>query len=211
MTQNLHLFSNVIFAGAPLAQATGAVIFVHGRGDGGDGMLELARQVVKNPSLALVFPKATNATWYPASFLQPWQVNQPWLDSALDILRQTVTHLTAHGIPAETIFLLGFSQGACLSLDFAARNATRYGGIMALSGGLIGPFIDKSTYTGNFAGTPILLGCSDVDFHIPVQRVHDSESMVTELGAAVDKRIYAGMGHYINDDELAAVAAIIQG
>jgi phospholipase/carboxylesterase len=211
MTTQLHQFSNVVFKGAPLNQAKGAVIFVHGRGDAGDGMQEMARMVVQNPSFALAFPKATNATWYPASFLQHWSVNQPWLDSALDILSKLVAHFNQYSIPNEHIYFVGFSQGACLSLEFVSRNATHYGGVMALSGGLIGPHIDKNNYSGNFKGTKVLLGCSDVDFHIPVERVHDSEKMLTELGAKVDKRIYPGMGHLINGDELEAVIHMING
>jgi phospholipase/carboxylesterase len=211
MTSTLHQFSNVIFKGAPVSQAKGAVIFVHGRGDAGDGMQELASHLVQHTDFALAFPKATNATWYPASFLQPWTVNQPWLDSALDLLSSLVTHLNEQGIPNERIYLLGFSQGACLSLDFAARHATKFGGIMALSGGLIGPYIEKTNYSGNFEGTPILLGCSDIDFHIPVERVHESARMLVELGAQVDMRIYPGMGHFINDDEIDAVIKLING
>lgn len=209
MYQELHQFSNVIFKGADPAQAKGAVIFVHGRGDASDGMQELARRVVKNDTFALAFPKATNATWYPSSFLQHWDVNQPWLDSALENLHKIVTHFNEKGIPNEKIYLLGFSQGACLSLEYASRNAQKYGGIMVLSGGLIGPYIEKSHYSGNFEGTEILLGCSDIDFHIPVERIHDSATMIEELGAKVDKRIYPGMGHLINEDELDAITVLI--
>ena len=209
MSQKLHQFDNVIFKGAKPSEATGAVIFVHGRGDTSNGMQELAKEIVQNDSYALAFPKATNATWYPASFLQPWEVNQPWLDSALENLQKVVTHLNKNGISNENIFILGFSQGACLALDFTARNAQKFGGVMALSGGLIGPHIEKKNYSGNFNGTEILMGCSDIDHHIPVERVHESETMLKELGAKVDKRIYPGMGHYINEDELAACKAII--
>lgn len=209
MDQKGHQFNNVIFKGVPATEAEAAVIFVHGRGDASDGMQDLARQLVKGDAVALAFPKATHATWYPASFLQPWNVNQPWLDSALANLDKVVRHFTDAGIPSNRIFLVGFSQGACLALEYASRHAKPYGGLIAFSGGLIGPHIEKSHYSGNFEGTPVLLGCSDIDFHIPVERVHDSEAMLLELGAKVDKRIYPGMGHLINDDEVAAAIEII--
>ncbi|MCC5927383.1 MAG: dienelactone hydrolase family protein [Bacteroidetes bacterium] len=209
MNQPLHLFENVVFKGPEPSKASKAIICIHGRGDASDGMQELARQLIKDDSVAMAFPKATNATWYPASFLQPWDVNQPWLDSALNLVHDVVTHFNDNGIPTSKIYLLGFSQGACLSLEYASRHAQKYGGLIVLSGGLIGPHIERSNYNGNFQGTEILMGCSDVDFHIPVERIHDSETMVTELGATVDKRIYPGMGHFVNEDELAAAAALI--
>ncbi len=211
MNNTLHKFENVVFDGTDANKADAAIIFVHGRGDASDGMHKLANYVVKKENVALAFPKATNATWYPASFLQPWDVNQPWLDSALDNLANIVKHFNESGVADENIYFLGFSQGACLALDYTARNAKKYGGIMALSGGLIGPHIDASKYSGNYEGTKVLLGCSDVDFHIPVERVHDSEKMLLELGANVDKRIYPGMGHLINDDEIEAVIEILNG
>jgi len=211
MNEPLHQFSNVVFKGVDPSEAEKAVIFVHGRGDASDGMQQLAAEVVQEPNVAFAFPRATHHTWYPTSFLQPWQLNQPWLDSALENLHKIVMHFVDAGLKHEQIYLLGFSQGACLSLEYAARNARKYGGIMALSGGLIGPYIEKSHYSGDFSGTSILMGCSDVDFHIPVERVHESAAMLTELGAVVDKRIYPGMGHLINEDELTAVAALING
>jgi phospholipase/carboxylesterase len=210
MTNELHQFSNVTFKGTPATETDCAVIFVHGRGDDSNGMQVLASEVVQFDA-ALAFPMATNATWYPTSFLQPLEANQPWLDSALQNLGKVVQHFLESGIPSERIFFLGFSQGACLSLEYAARNARKYGGVMALSGGLIGPTVDASRYTGNFEGTPILMGCSDVDFHIPVERVHQSADALSKMGANVDKRIYPGMGHTINEDELEAVKELING
>lgn len=200
--ENLHLFENTIYAGADLSKASRALIMVHGRGDASDKMLLLASNIVDDPGMALIFPKATNNTWYPKSFLAPMKENQPWLDSALENMSKVVAHIKSHGIKEEKIFFFGFSQGACLALDFASRNATKYGGIMVLSGGLIGPEIDKSNYRGDFAGTDIFIGCSDSDFHIPLQRLHDSAAMVAKMGADVDLRIYPEMGHTINEDEL---------
>ena len=200
--ENLHLFENTIYAGADLSKASRALIMVHGRGDASDKMLLLASNIVDDPGMALIFPKATNNTWYPKSFLAPMKENQPWLDSALENMSKVVAHIKSHGIKEEKIFFFGFSQGACLALDFASRNATKYGGIMVLSGGLIGPEIDKSNYRGDFAGTEIFIGCSDSDFHIPLQRLHDSAAMVAKMGADVDLRIYPEMGHTINEDEL---------
>jgi phospholipase/carboxylesterase len=208
--QELHLFENTVYAGAELAVAKRAMIFVHGRGDASEKMLLLSKQVVNDPGMALVFPKATNNTWYPKSFLAPTAENQPWLDSALDNLGKINLHLKSFGILPENIFLFGFSQGACLAFEYACRNATKYAGIMILSGGLIGPSIDKSNYKGNFNGTPIFMGCSDVDFHIPLVRLHESKQVAEEMGAIVDLRVYPGMDHTISEDELQQVRKIIQ-
>lgn len=208
--KDLHSFENTVFAGADLLLAKRALVMVHGRGDASDKMLLLARQVVSDPGMALVFPKATNNSWYPKSFMAPTEENQPWLDSALENMGKVIAHIKSHGIGEENIFLFGFSQGACLALEYACRNATQYAGIIVLSGGLIGPVIDKSNYNGHFAGTAIFIGCSDVDFHIPVQRLHDSAEIAGELGAVVDKRIYPGMDHTINQDELQKVSSMIQ-
>jgi phospholipase/carboxylesterase len=208
--QDLHLFENTVYAGADLSKASRAMVFVHGRGDASDKMLLLANQIVDDPAMALVFPKATNNTWYPKSFLAPTAENQPWLGSALQNLGKVVEFIKSQGIGEEKIFLFGFSQGGCLALDFACRNANRYSGIMVLSGGLIGPSIDESHYNGDFAGTEIFMGCSDVDFHIPLQRLHDSRAVAAAMGANVDLRIYPGMGHIINEDELQKVRSMIQ-
>ncbi|MFP4094917.1 MAG: alpha/beta hydrolase [Cyclobacteriaceae bacterium] len=210
MTQKLHLFENTLFRGAELDKAQRAALFIHGRGDTSNGMEQLAAEIVSDPSMALVFPKATQASWYPRSFLAPTQENQPWLDSALENIDTIINHLRSHGIAEKNIFLLGFSQGACLSLEYACRHARSYGGIMALSGGLIGPEIDQRKYQGDFAGTEIFIGCSDVDFHIPVERVHASAEIASAMGASVDKRIYPGMGHHVNEDELEKVKLMLK-
>lgn len=208
--QDLHLFENTVYAGAELSTASRAIIFVHGRGDASDKMLLLAKQVANDAGTALIFPQATNNTWYPKSFLAPTDENQPWLDSAFANLGKVVAHIKSFPVTEENIFLFGFSQGACLAFDYACRNATKYGGIMVLSGGLIGPAINKSNYSGGFAGTEIFMGCSDTDFHIPLVRLHESEQVAVQMGALVNLRIYPGMGHMINEDELEQVKKMIQ-
>jgi predicted esterase len=200
----------VLAAGRPLAEAGAAVIMVHGRGGSPEDMLGLAAEL-KHPDLAYVAPQAANHTWYPYSFLAPTEQNEPWLSSALELLGDLVAHLDAGGIPAERIVLLGFSQGACLSLEFAARNAKRYGGIVALSGGLIGPPGTLRDYDGSFAGTPVFLGCSDRDPHIPKDRVDESAQVFERMGAAVTERIYPGLGHTVNEDELEFVRGLLDG
>lgn len=186
------------------------MIMVHGRGDASDRMLLLSRHIVGDPTMALVFPKATNNTWYPKSFLAPTAENQPWLDSALENLGEVVAHIRSFGISTENIFLFGFSQGACLAFEYACRNASTYAGIMILSGGLIGPAIDRNNYRGHFAGTPIFMGCSDTDFHIPLHRLHDSKAVATEMGARVDLRIYPGMDHTITEAELQVIHTMLE-
>ncbi|HEU4570512.1 MAG TPA: dienelactone hydrolase family protein, partial [Gemmatimonadales bacterium] len=146
---------------------------------------------------------------YPHSFLVPVAQNQPWLDSALAVLERVTAQLADAGIPRERQVLLGFSQGACLALEFAARNAVRWGGVVGLSGGLIGPEGTPRAYGGDLAGTPVFLGCSDVDPHIPVARVHETAQVLTRLGGRVDARIYPGMPHTINEDEVQAVRALL--
>ncbi len=206
----LHHFKNTRYSGAPEGEATRAMIFVHGRGDSSDQMQYLAHQLIQDPAMAFVFPKATNSAWYPKGFMEDWQENQPWLDSALQYLDEVVKHLNKQDIANNDIFLLGFSQGACLALEYATRNAQKYAGIMALSGGLIGPYIEKKHYHNDFEGTEVFIGCSDVDHHIPVGRVHASEEVLVAMGAQVDKRIYPGMGHTINEDELEKVKEMVQ-
>jgi phospholipase/carboxylesterase len=208
--QALHSFGNTVFAGASLATAKRAMILVHGRGDDSDSMMLLAQSITDDPTMALVFPKATNNTWYPKSFMAPTAENEPWLSSALENLNRVMSQIKSFAVTEERIFLFGFSQGACLALDFACRHATRYAGIMILSGGLIGPVIDENNYQGNFAGTSIFMGCSDVDFHIPLQRFNESAAVAQAMGAAVDRRLYPGMGHTINEDELRRVRSMIQ-
>jgi phospholipase/carboxylesterase len=199
----------VFAAGEPLADARAAIVMIHGRGASAADILDLANQLPAE-GVAYLAPQAADHTWYPYRFLEPIERNEPWLSSALAMVSSLVTHVEEAGIPRDRIGLLGFSQGACLVSEWAVRNPRRYGGVFALSGGLIGPPGTIWPDRGSLDGTPVFLGCSDVDSHIPAERVTESAERFRELGAAVDMRIYPGMGHTINRDELAAVRAVIE-
>jgi len=188
-------------AGASLADARAAVVLVHGRGTGAAGILPLADALALE-GVAWLAPEAADGTWYPRRFIAPIEENEPWLGSALDRLAVVVRTIEDAGLPSTRTAFVGFSQGACLALEFAARHARRWGVVAALSGALIGPPGRTFEYPGSLAGTPVLLGCSDVDAHIPLDRVHDSTAALRALGAEVDERIYPGMGHTVNEDEL---------
>ncbi|MCU0352527.1 MAG: dienelactone hydrolase family protein [Cytophagales bacterium] len=203
-----HQADNYLTAGTPLAEADRAMILVHGRGADAQGILGLAPHLAQ-PGLAFVAPQATGNTWYPYSFLVPIAQNEPYLSSALAVLEATVQRLRDAGFPSEKVYLLGFSQGACLSLEFAARHAVRYGGVFGLSGGLIGPAGTPRNYAGSFSGTPIFLGCSDADSHIPKERVLETAEVMERMGAAVTTRLYPNMPHTINEDEIKAVNTIL--
>ena len=204
----LHAGHPVQQAGVPLQNAGAAVVMLHGRGATAASILALAIEL-RLERVAYLAPQADGNTWYPLSFLAPIERNEPWLSSALAAVGSTLTPVAAAGIPLERIVLLGFSQGACLAAEFAARNARRYGGLAVLSGGLIGPALRVEAYSGDFRGTPAFLGCSDVDSHIPAQRVRESGDLLQRMGAKVAVRLYPGMGHTINEDELERVRAMI--
>jgi phospholipase/carboxylesterase len=172
-------------------------------------MLSLA-DALETPGLAWLAPQAPGHTWYPLSFLAPIAENEPALSRALETVGDVMVSIAQAGVPAERIVLMGFSQGGCLALEYAARNARRYGGIVGLSAGLIGPPGIPRDYEGSLAGTPAFLGCSDVDGHIPLWRVQESTRVLRALGAEVAERIYPGMGHTINDDEMAHVRRMVQ-
>jgi predicted esterase len=202
-------------AGQPLrhfgpqpADARLTAIMVHGRGASADDILSLAREF-GTTDVAYLAPEAAGHSWYPYSFLTPMEKNEPGLSSALRVLAMLTATLGERGIPAERIALMGFSQGACLTLEFAARNARRYAAIAGLSGGLIGPPGTPRNYTGSLAQTPVFLGCSDIDPHIPLERVHESAEVLRGLGGSVDERIYRAMGHTVNTDEVAAVKKLL--
>lgn len=199
-----HAGAPVFHAGAPLSEASAAVLMIHGRGARASDILELSRQLPAGDTCYLA-PQAANSTWYPHRFLEPIESNEPFLSSALSMVRNLVDQVSAAGIPSRRIAIVGFSQGACLALEFAARHPRRYGGVFGLSGGLIGPPGTVWPDHGSLEGTPIFIGCSDVDSHIPVSRVMESGERLRALGAAVDVRIYPGMGHTINRDEIAAM------
>jgi phospholipase/carboxylesterase len=205
------LTSNVIRAGAPLGAARAAMVMVHGRGASAEGMLGLANAFDDADDIAYVAPQARSGSWYPQSFMAPTAENEPHLSNALKTISGVVGDLERQGMPAEKIVVLGFSQGACLALEFAARNARRFGGIVALSGGLIGPEGTPRNYAGSLAETPVFLGCSDVDFHIPLARVNESTEVLRKLGGNVLEIIYPGMGHTIVQDEVEHVKTILKG
>lgn len=188
-------------AGLSITQAKAAMILVHGRGASASDILELA-DVLGHPDFAYLAPQARGNTWYPNSFLSPMRRNEPGLSSALQVLADLVAQLENGGIPAHKIVLAGFSQGACLASEFVARHARRYGGLLVFSGGLIGPEGTPRNYAGDLAGTPVFLGCSDVDFHIPKGRVHETTAMLKKLGGNVTEKIYPNMGHTIVHDEV---------
>lgn len=198
----------IVHYGAPLESARLAAIFAHGRGASAEDILGLAPEL-RADDVAYLAPQAADRTWYPYSFLSPIPRNEPWLTSALGTLAKLVASLGQQGFGPERIVLLGFSQGACLSLEFAARNPRRYAGVIGFSGGLIGPPGTPRDYPGSLAGTPIFLGCSDIDAHIPLERVHETTVVLRRMGATVDERIYKGMGHTINADELQAARAAL--
>ena len=199
----------MVRAGRPLAEADAAVVMVHGRGATAESILALAEEFGR-PDLAYVAPQAPGYTWYPYSFLAPIERNEPHLSSALRTLEEVLAETAAAGIPPERTVLLGFSQGACLSLEFAARHAQRHAGVVALSGGLIGPPGTPREYPGTFDGTPVFLGCSDRDPHVPEERVHESAEVFRRMGARVTERIYPGLGHTVNQDEISWVADLLR-
>ena len=203
-----HAGAPVLSAGAPLDRATGALVLVHGRGGTAESMLALVGELAQ-PGVAFLAPQATDNTWYPLSFLAPIERNEPHLSSAMDTLAAIMERLDSAGIPAERTILLGFSQGACLVLEFAARHARRYAGVVGLSGGLIGPDGTPRDYDGSLAETPVFLGCSDIDPHIPKERVIESGQVLERLGGRVTVRLYPGMGHTVNQDELEQVRAMM--
>jgi predicted esterase len=204
----LHRIEDAIVAGAPFAEAKAAMILVHGRGATAQSMLPLADAIGRD-DIAYVAPQAAGNAWYPHPFTAPTETNEPFLSSALSLIGALLSDLETNGFPAEKVCLGGFSQGACLSTEFASRNPRRYGAIIGLSGGLIGPPGSPRARDGSLEETPVFLGCSDVDAYIPVGLVEETAEVLAALGASVDKRIYPGMGHIVNDDEIIAVQALL--
>jgi glyoxalase family protein len=203
-----HQGQELLAAGKPLDEAQAAMILIHGRGASAYDILELGYYLAP-AEMAQLAPQAANSTWYPYSFLSPLAQNEPDLSSALQVVTDLVVQVEETGIAAQKIIIGGFSQGACLASEFVARNARRYGGLLIFSGGLIGPPGTPRTYHGSLAGTPIFIGCSDVDFHIPLQRVEETGSVLAELGGTVTKKIYPNMGHTINQDEIDQARGIV--
>ena len=207
-TNGPHQGQQLLQQGKPLAEAAAAMILVHGRGATAQSILELA-SVLPHPEMAYLAPQASGNTWYPNSFLAPMPQNQPGLDSGLQAVADAVAQAEAAGIPPEKIILGGFSQGSCLASEFVARNAQRFGGLLVFSGGLIGPPGTPRNYDGSLEGTPVFIGCSDVDFHIPVERVEETAVTLQNLGASVNKKIYPNMGHTIIQDEIDQAQQIV--
>lgn len=203
-----HAGQPVLTFGPPPAEARLGAILVHGRGASAGDILGLAHEFAL-PDVAYLAPEAAGHTWYPYSFLAQIEQNEPGLSSALLVIEGLVQQLERQGLPAERVALMGFSQGACLTLEFAARQARRYAAIAGFSGGLIGPPGTTRAYSGSFDGTPVFIGCSDVDPHIPVERVRESAEVYRSMGATVDERIYPGMGHTINLAEVEAVRLLL--
>lgn len=198
----------ILTAGRSLTEASKALIMVHGRGGSAEDILSLS-EYLSVGDYALVAPQATNNTWYPYSFLSPPAANEPWLSSALNVLEETVGEVEAKGIAQKDIFLLGFSQGACLTLEFVTRNAAKYGGVVAFTGGLIGDQLYTENYQGDFSGTPVFISTGDPDPHVPVARVTASASVLANLHAAVTTRIFPGRPHTISREEIEEVNKLI--
>lgn len=210
MFDDPHRGQPVLHQGTPLDQARLVAIFVHGRGASAEDILGLSSEL-HAADIAYLAPQAAGHTWYPYSFLAPIEQNEPGISSGLGVIGGLIQHVEQHGIAAERVALIGFSQGACLSLEYAVRHPRRYAAVVGLSGGLIGPPGTPRTYQGKFDDTPVFLGCSDIDPHIPLERVRESADVFRRMGARVDERIYVRMGHTINRDELDALNALLAG
>ena len=204
-----HQGRPVQFAGEPLDRARAAMLMVHGRGARAEDILSLANQFAQS-GFAYLAPQAADNTWYPNRFLVPIAENEPWLSSALKFVGVVLKQIMEANIPPERIMLLGFSQGACLTLEFAARNAQRYGGVVGLSGALIGPDDTPRNYAESLAGTPVFLGCSDADFHVPKERVDQTAEIIRKLDGNVTERLYPNMDHTVNQDEIDFVRGMMK-
>ncbi len=204
-----HQSQQIVTAGATVDQAEVAMILIHGRGASAQSMLMFADEFDTN-NIHYRAIQAKGHTWYPRSFMAPKKMNQPGIKSGLQAIHNQISELNEAGIPTKKIMLLGFSQGACLTTEFAARHPQRYGGIIGLSGGLIGDKIDPQNYKGSMEQTPVFLGCSDRDPHIPQERVDLTEEIFQQIGANVTKKIYVGMGHTVNQNEIQHVQDLIK-
>jgi phospholipase/carboxylesterase len=203
-----HADQPVAMAGLPLAESGRAVVMIHGRNASPRNILDLVPRLDR-PDFSYVAPAAANNTWYPFSFLEQLARNEPYLTSAMSRFERVLADIHAAGIPSEQIALLGFSQGACLAAEFAYRHAQRFGGVVLFSGGLIGPAGTSWHSSRSFGGTPVFLGCSDIDAHVPQWRVDESADVFDRMDAVVTKRIYPGMGHLVSDDEIAAAQSLL--
>ncbi len=210
MQQNYdpHAYQPVLHAGPAPFDARLVTILLHGRGAGAEDILELSREFSAT-DVAYLAPQASGQTWYPYSFLAPIEQNEPGISSGFHVIAGLLQQLHQQNVPSDRVVLMGFSQGACLTLEFAARHPRRYAAVVAFSGGLIGPPGTPRNYSGGFDGTPVFIGCSDIDPHVPLDRVQESTAVFRRMGATVDERIYPRMGHTVNRDELDAVDALL--
>ena len=208
--QGPHQKSGTVTAGKSPEDSSAAIIMIHGRGASAESILTLANEFENVDDFHFAAPQANNFQWYPHSFLAPTDRNEPGLSSGLQAIFDIIHDLEEKGIPKNKIILLGFSQGACLASEYVARHPARYGGLIALSGGLIGDTISAENYFGSLDNTPYFVGCSDIDPHIPVERVHESADILGGLGATVTKKIYPGMGHTVNEDEIKRINKLIK-
>jgi predicted esterase len=205
----LHTNQPVYAAGTKLEDASAVMILLHGRGADAQDILSLSTYLAQ-PGLAFLAPQAADFAWYPNRFIAPIEQNEPYLSSALSLIGEIIKNMEAQGISSEKIFIGGFSQGACLASEYVIRNPRRYAGLLAFSGGYIGPMNMDRQPQGDLSGTPAFLGCSDVDPHIPLQRVQETTALLKKMGAEVTEKIYPGMGHTINDDEIEHAKVLIR-
>ena len=210
MNKGPHQGQQVAAAGKPIAEAKAIMMLVHGRGASANNILELGNDLF-HPDFAYVAPQAAGNTWYPYSFLAPIPQNEPGISSGLEVIGTLVAEAEAAGVSADRIVIAGFSQGACLASEFVARQGRPFGGLLVFSGGVIGPPGTPRNYEGSLAGMPIFLGCSDIDPHIPLQRVNETADIFEKMGAMVNKQIYPQMGHTIIMDEIDQAQKIMNG
>ena len=209
MNQDPHRDGALLRYGAPLEKAAGSVILLHGRGGSAEDILSLAREIYL-PELTYLAPQAAMHSWYPNSFLAPIEQNQPWLSSALRRVESVLDLTSQVGIPANRIVIAGFSQGACLATEFVASHPKRYGGLIAFTGGLIGPPGADLKQEGSLDGMPAFLGSGDPDPHVPWHRVEESAHVLHRMGAITTLRQYPGRGHTISHEELELAGGLIQ-
>ncbi|MCX2480786.1 dienelactone hydrolase family protein [Pedobacter sp. MC2016-15] len=193
---------NIITAGVPVENAKSALVMIHGRGASAQSIISLSSHLDLK-DVAICAPQATNHSWYPTSFIAPVEENQPALDSALEIIGELVEDIIKAGIPEEKIYFLGFSQGACLTLEYVTRNAMKYGGVIAFTGGLIGEELNLENYKGDFAETTILITTGDPDAHVPVRRVRESAAIQEKMNGKMHVVVYPGRPHTITNEEIA--------
>jgi predicted esterase len=205
-----HQNHPVLQAGESIEKAKAVMLMIHGRGATAESILTLVAEIDVD-GIAYLAPQANSNTWYPYSFLSPIEINEPGITSGLALIDSIIGNVLNKGFGSEQIFILGFSQGACLSLEYAARNPVEFGGIFGLSGGLIGPPGTTRNYNGDFKGTKVFLGCSDIDPHIPIEKVEETEEVFNSMNAKVTKRIYKEMGHTINQDEINFIKSLLKG